>query len=208
MLKRIKVYGRLARFLGFRTFLADVNSAGEAMRFLLANWPELEKHISGQVYKVKVGKYDIGEDELNDPSGCQDIKIIPVATGSRDFFDSALGKIITGAALIGVTIATGGFGGAAIGTFGLGAGSIAVGSITTGLGISFALSGASQLLFPPPAPPNIASINNPSNQNFAFSGIQQVSRVGTALPLAFGQVFCGSIVVSAGVDTVQVEGQA
>ena len=201
MLKRIKVYGRLARFLGFRTFLADVNSAGEAMRFLLANWPELEKHISGQVYKVKVGEYDIGEDELNDPSGCQDIKIIPVATGSRDFLDSTFGKFVIAAAFIAAPYLAPALAGTAIGATTLGA-------ISTSIGISFALSGASQLLFPPPAPPNIASINNPSNQNFAFSGIQQVSRVGTALPLAFGQVFCGSIVVSAGVDTVQVEGQA
>ena len=201
MLKRIKVYGRLARFLGFRTFLADVNSAGEAMRFLLANWPELEKHISGQVYKVKVGEYDIGEDELNDPSGCQDIKIIPVATGSGDFLDSTLGKFVMAAAFIAAPYLAPALAGTAIGATTLGA-------ISTSIGISFALSGASQLLFPPPAPPNIASINNPSNQNFAFSGIQQVSRVGTALPLAFGQVFCGSIVVSAGVDTVQVEGQA
>jgi len=204
MLKRIKVYGRLARFLGFRTFLADVNSAGEAMRFLLANWPELEKHISGQVYKVKVGEYDIGEDELNHPSGCQDIKIIPVATGSRDFFDSTIGKFVIAAAFIAAPMLAP----ALFPTFAVGAGTISLGAISTGIGISFALSGASQLLFPPPAPPNIASINNPSNQNFAFSGIQQVSRVGTALPLAFGQVFCGSIVVSAGVDTVQVEGQA
>ena len=196
MLKRIKVYGRLARFLGFRTFLADVNSAGEAMRFLLANWPELEKHISGQVYKVKVGEYDIGEDELNDPSGCQDIKIIPVATGSRDFFESTFGKFVMAAAFITAPYLAPALAGTTLG------------AISTSIGISFALSGASQLLFPPPAPPNIASINNPSNQNFAFSGIQQVSRVGTALPLAFGQVFCGSIVVSAGVDTVQVEGQA
>tara|TARA_R100001086_G_scaffold249758_1_gene190740 strand:- start:1139 stop:1744 length:606 start_codon:yes stop_codon:yes gene_type:complete len=201
MLKRIKVYGRLARFLGFRTFLADVNSAGEAMRFLLANWPELEKHISGQVYKVKVGEYDIGEDELNDPSGCQDIKIIPVATGSGNFFKSTIGKFVIAAAFIAAPYLAPALAGTAIGATTLGA-------ISTSIGISFALSGASQLLFPPPAPPNIASINNPSNQNFAFSGIQQVSRVGTALPLAFGQVFCGSIVVSAGVDTVQVEGQA
>ena len=201
MLKRIKVYGRLARFLGFRTFLADVNSAGEAMRFLLANWPELEKHISGQVYKVKVGEYDIGEDELNDPSGCQDIKIIPVATGSGNFFKSTIGKFVIAAAFIAAPYLAPALAGTAIGATTLGA-------ISTSIGISFALSGASQLLFPPPALPNIASINNPSNQNFAFSGIQQVSRVGTALPLAFGQVFCGSIVVSAGVDTVQVEGQA
>ena len=201
MLKRIKVYGRLAKFLGFRTFLADVNSAGEAMRFLLANWPALEKHISGQVYKVKVGEYDIGEDELKDPSGCQDIKIIPVATGSSDFLDSTIGKFVIAAAFIAAPYLAPALAGTAIGATTLGA-------ISTSIGISFALSGASQLLFPPPAPPNIASINNPSNQNFAFSGIQQVSRVGTALPLAFGQVFCGSIVVSAGVDTVQVEGQA
>ena len=135
MLKRIKVYGRLARFLGFRTFLADVNSAGEAMRFLLANWPELEKHISGQVYKVKVGEYDIGEDELNDPSGCQDIKIIPVATGSRDFFESTFGTFVMAAAFIAAPYLAPGLIGA--GASGIGA---AIGTASTSIGISY-LSG-------------------------------------------------------------------
>ena len=165
-------------------------------------------HIVVQLASHEIQSIDsvyFGEDELTHPSGCQDIKIIPVATGSRDFFESTFGKFVMAAAFIAAPYLAPGLAGVSIGA---GAAATTLGAISTSIGISFALSGASQLLFPPPAPPNIASINNPSNQNFAFSGIQQVSRVGTALPLAFGQVFCGSIVVSAGVDTVQVEGQA
>ena len=42
--------------------------------------------------------------------------------------------------------------------------------------------------------------------NFAFNGIANISRSGVALPVVYGERFVGSIVVSNGVDTVQVEG--
>ena len=45
MLRKIKVYGQLAKFLGQRVFQADVANAAEAVRFLVTNFPQLEKHI-------------------------------------------------------------------------------------------------------------------------------------------------------------------
>jgi predicted phage tail protein len=41
MLRKIKLYGKLAKFIGHRVLEADVASAAEAVRFLLANWPEV-----------------------------------------------------------------------------------------------------------------------------------------------------------------------
>ena len=85
MLSKIKVYGRLARFIGERTFEAEVNSPIEAFKFLIANFPKLESHILQQNYCVKVGDYEINEKEMDIPVGSQEIKIVPVATGSRGF---------------------------------------------------------------------------------------------------------------------------
>ena len=40
--------------------------------------------------------------------------------------------------------------------------------------------------------------------NYSFNGIQNVSRSGICIPLIFGEVFTGSIVVSSGTDTAPV----
>jgi hypothetical protein len=46
MLRKIKLYGKLAKFIGHRVLEADVATAAEAVRFLLANWPEAEAHMN------------------------------------------------------------------------------------------------------------------------------------------------------------------
>jgi len=71
MLRRIKLYGALAKFIGKRVLHADVATPAEAMRFLMANWPKLEHHMADQHYRVSVGSYDLVEDELHHPAGQQ-----------------------------------------------------------------------------------------------------------------------------------------
>ena len=215
MLRKIKVYGALRKFLNWETgtFLADISNVAEVGRFLVANWPDIEKHMQDQHYKIFVGNYNVSEEELNLPIGqTEEIRIVPVAVGAGGFFKSGIGKIIAGVALVGITVATGGFGGAAIGTFGLGAGSIAVGSITTSIGISLALGGVSQMLTPTPDIPTFSDNDSASaldpQSNYSFSGVQNVSRSGVPVNLIFGEIFTGSVIVSAGIDTAQVTGTA
>jgi|TARA_B100000073_G_scaffold229313_1_gene191331 predicted phage tail protein len=213
MLSKIKVYGRLARFLGERSFEAEITTPLHAFKFLLANFPHLERHMMEQNYCIKVGKDEIDETELFNPIGQQEIKIVPVATGSR-----GITRVLAGVALIGLTVATGGFGTTA-GFSGLGfsasAGAAAGAKITLGaglaaaagnLGIYLALSGAAQMLTPVPQPPGVSE--DPQSQNFSFSGVQNTSRAGTAIPVIYGEIFAGSLVVSAGIDTVQIKGTA
>ena len=83
MLSKITVYGRLARFLGQRTFEAEINSSVDAIRFLLANFPKLQSHMIEQNYCVKIGNYEINEKELDVPVGQQEIKIVPVSIGAK-----------------------------------------------------------------------------------------------------------------------------
>ena len=68
MLSKIKVYGRLARFLGQRTFEAEVRSPVDAIKFLVANFPDLQSHMVDQNYCVKVGKYQIDDKEIDIPA--------------------------------------------------------------------------------------------------------------------------------------------
>ena len=197
MLREIRVYGRLAKFLGRRVLRADVANAAEAVRFLLANFPQLERHMTDQHYRVSVGSYDLATDELHDPAGQQQIKIVPVLAGA-----GAAGRIIAGVALIALTIATGGFGGAAIGLFGTG--TLALGTVGMAIGASLVLGGVAQLLTPVPQMPTGANTEQDPRKSYSFSGIQQTSRQGVPVPIVYGETLVGSVVISAGIDTVQV----
>jgi predicted phage tail protein len=185
MLRKIKLYGKLAKFIGHRTLEADVATAAEAARFLVANWPELEKHMADQHYRVSLGSYDLSEDELHDPAGRQVIKIAPVVGGA-----GAVGKIIAGIALIALSFIPG-------------IGALAVSLMIT-VGSSLVLGGVAQLLSPVPRTPTGADSEQDPQKSYSFSGIQNTSRAGVPVPIVYGETLVGSVVISAGIDTVQV----
>ena len=202
-LRTIRVYGRLARFLGRRTFEAAVNSAAEAVRFLLVNFPQLEAHMSQQHYRVSVGDYALDEGELHDPAGQQVIKIMPVLTGA-----GAVGRIIAGVALIGLSLGVASLAaGAALAGHLSGFALQAVAGIAqVGLyaGAALALGGVAELLTPAPRIPTGPNSEQDPRKSYSFSGVQQTSRQGVPVPICYGQTLVGSVVISAGVDTVQV----
>lgn len=199
MLRKIRLYGKLARFVGHRILEADVANAAEAVRFLLANWPELERHMADQHYRVSVGKYALAEDELHDPAGQQEIRIVPVMAGA-----GAVGRILAGIALIALAIAIPGIGGGVAATiFGtqFSAISLAIGFA----GASLVLGGVAQLLTPTPKIPTGPDTQNDPRKSYSFSGIQNTSRQGVPVPIVYGETIVGSVVISAGIDTVQVQ---
>ena len=53
-LKKIKVYGKLRKFLGESSFEADVDTPSQAIKFLLCNFPEVETHMANKFYKIKM----------------------------------------------------------------------------------------------------------------------------------------------------------
>ena len=206
MLRKIKLYGKLAKFIGHRVLEADVASAAEAVRFLLANWPELEAHMSNQHYRVSIGTYDIDLDELHHPVGAAPISFVPVVAGA-----GATARIIIGVALIALAFIPGvGFAAAvaakaatatAAATAATAAGFTAVGSALLGLGATLVLGGVGQLLTPNPT---TSKDEGDPRKSFSFSGIQNVSRAGVPVPVVYGETLVGSVVISAGIDIVQV----
>ena len=203
MLREIRVYGQLAKFLGRRKFMAAVDSAAEAIRFLIANYPQVERHMcqDGRHYRVLVGEHSVGMEELHGPAGGHAIKIVPVIGGAG----GGVGQIIAGVALVAFSLFLPGIG-AAIG-----------GALMTKIGIlggALILGGIAQTLTPTPTLATSGTYSGPQGttntemdpqKSYSFSGIQNTSRAGVPLPLAFGEIICGSIVISAGIDTVQIE---
>jgi len=203
MLREIRVYGQLAKFLGRRKFMAAVDSAAEAIRFLIANYPQVERHMcqEGRHYRVLVGEHSVGMEELHGPAGSNGIKIVPVIGGAG----GGVGQIIAGVALVAFSLFLPGIG-AAIG-----------GALMTKIGIlggALILGGIAQTLTPTPTLASSGTYSGPQGttnteqdpqKSYSFSGIQNTSRAGVPLPLAFGEIICGSIVISAGIDTVQIE---
>ena len=196
MLSKVKLYGDLAEFVGHKEFDVKVNSVAQAVSFLINNFPETEGYMSNRYYKVLVNEYEIDDTQIHEPTGKQEISFVPVISGAG----GNTGRLLLGAALIGIAIVNP-FGAASIGTFG--GTPILVSKAVGFLGVGLALSGVSGLLFPTPKPKEFSNEQDP-RISFGFSGIQQSSRAGSSHPICFGEVFTGSVVISAGIDTEQV----
>jgi predicted phage tail protein len=200
MLRKIKLYGKLAKFVGHRVLEADVATAAEAVRFLVANWPELEQHMADQHYRVSIGKYDLALEELHDPAGQSPISIVPVVAGA-----GAVGRIILGVALVAFAFLIPGaaFGAVLAGKIASGVGNalLIAGKISALVGSSLILGGIAELLTPTPT---TNKDEGDPRKSFSFSGVQNTSRAGLPVPVVYGETLVGSVVISAGIDIVQV----
>ena len=205
MLRKIKLYGHLAKAVGRKTLEAHVASAAEAVRFLLANFPHLEALMVESHYKVIVGDHSLTYDELHHPSGQSFISFVPVVQGAGEGF----GAILAGIALVALSFVSFGAGTAFAGVGGsaLFGGTAAAGFGSTALfmvGSSLLLGGIGQLLSPTPTTPTGNGSAKDPKASFSFNGIQNTSRQGTPVPVIYGETIVGSITISAGVDTVDL----
>jgi len=202
----IKVYGSLAKFLGQRSFKAAVNTPIEAIRFLLANFPKVEAHIAEHHYKISVGRnpLQIGDQPelLTYPTAeFEPIRIIPTITGAG----ASGAQIAAGIGLIALALFNP-FAAATIGTFGLTA-PIAVTSLLPAvgaIGASLVLTGVSGLISPTAAIATGADSSYDPRKSYSFSGIQNVARQGVPVPVVYGEMLVGSVVISSGVDTESI----
>ena len=203
MMRKLKLYGELAKFIGHKEFEIKVNNLPQAISFLINNFPEVEKYMTPKYYQVKIGNYTINEDEITDPIGEQDIHIVPMIAGAGGggFRNFLLGGLLIGASfffpgagLFGTTGLLGaGVAGAGIGT--------AIGTGLSAIGAGLLIQGVSEMLYPTETPTNE---DNPQI-SFNFAGTQNTARAGTPVPIVYGEIFTGSVVISGDIDTVAVQ---
>ena len=187
-LKTIKVYGKLRKFLGQSTFEAAVSSPEQAFNFLKANFAGFESHMRSNFYKVKMNGNVITQDLIS-LKGQGEIQIIPVAVGSDfvfDFIGDAFDFVVSNALPFVLAFTTGGLG---------------------NLLLTVGLTLATELLSNNQPAQNQSSVGDTDPRirgSYNFSGIQNVSTSGVPVPILYGHVFSGSILISAGVDSAQL----
>lgn len=190
-MKTIKVYGELKKKLGQATFQLDVTTPAQAIKALCVNFPDLtnwfiDNDQNGYGYKVEIGKQRVFPDNIKpmlEPfADAEVLQIVPVITGAG----RGLGQLFAGIALLGLSAILPG-----VGLLGL------VGEFAGIVGISLTIRGINEILFPsPPSIPEASKL-----KSFSFSGIVNVTEQGLPVPICYGRVYTGSIVVSFGLDS-------
>jgi len=205
MLRKLKLYGELAEFIGHKEFEIQVDSLGKAVSFLVNNFPQVEKYMNPKYYQVKVGNYAVNEEEIHHPIGQEDIHIVPVISGAGSGAGRALlgAALIAGAFIINPAISFSFSKGVTGFSTLTGLGGFAT-KAAVGLGGLLVLSGVSEMLFPLPKQDEFKSEQDPQ-LSFSFSGTQNTSRAGTPVPIVYGEIITGSVVISGAVDTQQVQ---
>lgn len=192
VLRTIHLDGSLGRLFG-RTHRLVINSPAEAVRALCnvidGFQQEIEKHQAG--FHVFVDEVDISEQELQHPTGRAAIRIMPIITAAGGGFF----QVLAGAALIGAAFFTGG---ASLAAWG------ATQMVLGGLGGALLFSGAAQMLAP--SHKGLASVDSVDNgASYHFNGPVNLTAQGNCVPLLYGEMWTGSVTVSAGIYNEDVE---
>ena len=163
----------------------------DVYKYLVCNYPEIESHIMENMYIITINNDVIKTEEDLLVKNEGEIKIIPIVSGSAWWFV----PILIGGGAAAVTAAT-------TATSFL----FVLGSALITTGVSMGIQGVTNLLFPQQTPQiGFSGLSETDSRvNYSFNGIQNVSRSGVCIPLIYGEVFCGSIVVSSGTDTAPV----
>tara|TARA_R100001440_G_scaffold54825_1_gene74629 strand:+ start:252 stop:827 length:576 start_codon:yes stop_codon:yes gene_type:complete len=189
MLKKIRVYGVLREYTKQAEFEADINTPQEAFSFLFSNFKGLEQAMGEQVYCVKVGDKVLNRNHLNIETA-KNIKIIPLVHGN--FISFIVGAVVKYAAkkfIVNTIIQT----------------------VVTIAATHLITQGINSLLSPQKQTRDPSSGQDPLDpaalaSNYSFTGLTNISNAGVPVNIAYGEILVGSIVVSNGIDTVQVEG--
>ena len=195
-MKTVILNGQLGKLFGRRHQL-DVSTAAEAVRALVANFPDIERHLiqtEGVGYRVKLHDEHLTDiEQLHHPVGGSRITITPVIAGAGD----GLGSILMGAALIAASFIPGlnvaiwsGF-------------AATYASVAFSVGVSLLLGGVVQMLAPMPKPGSPAE--RPENMpSYSFNGPVNTTAQGHPVPVGYGRMIVGGAVISGGLSTEEI----
>ena len=187
-MRTVKLLGELGKKFG-KQFKLDVKNPAEAVRALIANFPELEKHLMesekrGIGYRVLVGKEVQKVEDLHNPSGKQVIKFVPVVMGSKSggMFGVIVGAVLVTAGIVGNYFYPGN----------------PVSPYLISAGVAMIIGGVIQMLAPVPKTPK--DEDRPDNKpSYVFNGAVNTTAQGYPVPIGYGRMIVGSAVISASI---------
>ena len=175
MKRKIKLYGLLRKLCGVKEFEADVSNVDQVFSFIKVNYPDCKQHLADATYSVVMNDVDITFANIS-IEGEGDIKVIPLISGN--FFLP-----------FGISFISGLF------TFK---------TVTAALLYATAIAGLTflaDLLTPTPEDPTA----DPQVTSFLSNQTANTTKSGVPAPLIFGECLVGSVVISAGSDTLKVD---
>ncbi|WP_244666228.1 tail assembly protein [Xanthomonas phaseoli] len=183
----VRLYGVLRAKFG-KEFRLAVASPAEAVRALSVQLPGFQAFLMGAkdcglTFAVFNGRRNLREDQLHDPPGDDAIRIAPVLQGSKR---GGVLQTIVGAVLV--------VAGVVLSAYGLGA----VGVPLTNAGIAMVIGGVVQMLSP--TQKGLGTQDSPDNRpSYAFNGPVNTQAQGNPTPVAYGDTWTGSAVISGGI---------
>lgn len=182
----MRLYGDLKRF--GREFVFDVKTVAEVFRALCSQLRGFRQAMSPHHYRVRIGKGYLQADRLEQGMGQHlgpddVVHIVPTATGAK----SGWLAVVVGAVLIGAA-------------FFIGGPMAAWGALEMGLaaaGAGLALGGVAMMLTPTPEASGLGE-GAEASRNTSFSNLSNMLPQGRPVPLAYGEIYTGSLVISQG----------
>jgi len=184
-LREIRLHGALGKRFG-RVHRLAVATAAEAVRALCVVLPGFEawllKH-SEPGYRVWIDRHPLCADDLGQLVGTREaVRIAPVVSGAKR---AGLGQIIVGSVLVVAGMVMTAYGMPQAGAF------------VTKMGVVMILGGVVQML----SPQSQKDADNGSNKSYSFGSPENTVDEGGPVPLAYGRVWAGSVVISGGINT-------
>lgn len=190
----VRFYGSLKQFGS--EFRLDCKTTAEIVQALTSQIPKLRQFIQQGLFTVRVGR-DYFDNRYLEQGLSHKLKddatvhFTPVLKGSKR---GGLFGVIAGVAIIAGAIALGPL----VGIISTNAAWI-VGSV----GASLLLGGVAQMLTK--MPEMKLGTEKEKKQSTAFSNLSNMTAQGKAMPLAYGRMRVGSLIISQGVETMDTE---
>lgn len=182
----IYLHGKLKKFGD--CFKFNALDVADALRLLFAQRADIKKAIHDSKFTLKVDDLEIDEAEIHRiHNATKSIHILPVVAGR-----GGVGKIVTGAVLIGAAFLTGG---ASMALWSFGSSMMFAG------GVALMMMGASSLFFKPPKIGDMKSQEQGKSAHFGNLGNNIAHNA--VYPICYGTFYCGSVRVSEGVIAVR-----
>lgn len=193
----VRFYGSLKQFGS--EFRLDCKTPAEVVQALTSQIPKLRQFIQQGLFTVRVGR-DYFDNRYLEQGLNQKLKndatvhFTPTLKGSKR---GGLFGVIAGVALIATAFALGPLGFSVIGAN--------AAWMVGGVGASMLLGGVAQMLT------KIPSISTGKDaekkQSTSFSNLSNMAAQGRPIPLAYGRIRVGSLIISQGVETMDIDRQ-
>ncbi len=181
----IKLYGNLRKF-GSEFKLVDVQNTAEAMNALYCQLNGFRMAIQKGLFNIKADEKEFTMESLKDDvreplKDKTTIHILPVIAGSGGVVQAVVGAVL-----------------------------IVVGAVfqqyyLVGAGIALIAGGVAQMLTKTPSVDTPSRDETEKKQSTSFSNLQNLVAQGRPVPLAYGRILVGSLIIGKGVETLKVE---